>query len=237
VWPGDPSFLITIARGSVTGNGGAGIVANAGRVHLDGVRVEGNAGRGVEVAAGVAAEIRGAKIVKNGDTGLALSGASAIRVTRNTVWGNGATTAWGGSATPSGLARRAGGVVLSGTPPAAGAFELWGNRIYGNGGDQLLLLGPPAATWSLDQPATCTGADGPVTNMIGCYDPEPAGTTGASRGIVAIDTNASALNQWWGPSGASASDATRLPSGTIPVSTTCQWTTPGLACDSEDPPP
>jgi hypothetical protein len=236
LWEPDPAGTaqLTVAGGAVTGGSGAGIVATGGRLLVDGARVEGNAGRGIE-AAGAAVELRGARIVRNGDTGVALSGAGEVRLGGNTIWANGATTAWGGAATPSGIARRAGGLVLSGTPPAA--LEVRGNRIYGNGGDQVLFLGPGSATWNLDQPA-CSDAAGLLANVLGCFDPAPAGTTGASRGLVAIDAGASAQNQWWGPGGPAASDAVQLPSGTaIPVTTGCLWATPALACDSEDPPP
>ncbi len=232
---------VSISGGSITACG-AGALVHSGRFVLDGVRVSGNAGRGVDVepleASTVAVEVRSSRIVGNGDTGIALVGVSELRVSHTTVFGNGATTAWGGAAVASGTTRRGGGVVLSGVPPPAEALELRGNRIYGNGGDQVLALGPATATWVLDQPATCLDAQGPVTNMIGCYDPSPAGTTGASRGIVAIDAAASALNQWWeGGVAPSSLDVARLPAGTIPATTACVWTTPALSCGSEEPPP
>lgn len=230
---------LTMSGGAVTGSAGDGIVAAGGRVLLEDVRVAGNAGRGVD-ASHAAVEIRRARIVRNGDTGLAVADAPELRVSGTTVWANGATTAWAGPS--SGIARRAGGLALSGPPPAAGSLELWGNRVYGNGGDQVLIAGPPALSWNLDhQPVApgCLDAQGTAPNLIGCYDPEPAGTTGASRGLVAIDVAASARNQWWAGDGTpSSGDAAAFPAGTVPVDgQTCLPSTPALSCGSEDPPP
>lgn len=237
-WDPEPGSgaLLSLRGGSITASGSDGLRATAGAVLLDGVRVAENGRRGIDVA-GAALELRSSNVVRNGDTGVAVSSPGALRLVRNTIWGNAATTEWGGSAVPSGITRRAGGVVLSGIPPAD--LELWGNRIYGNRGDQLLVHGSALAIWTLDRPATptCSDALGPVTNVFGCYDPTPAGTTGPSRGIVAIDAGASARNQWWsGGTPSSPADAARLPSGTVDVTTACPSPAPALDCASEAPP-
>lgn len=239
--PATPGAL-TVRGGSVTACAGAGVVVGPGaRALLDGVRVAGNAGRGVD-APGGSVELRRARIVRNGDTGVALAAAPEVRISETTLWGNGAVTAWTGPA--SGIARRAGGLVLSGAPPAGGGLELWGNRIYANGGDQVLVLGPQGAKWALDHqaldPTTCLDGLGHPSNLVGCFDPEPAGTTGASHGIAAIDVAASAVNQWWSDGVApTEGDAACLPPSKygLDVTSVCLSSTPALACGSEEPPP
>jgi hypothetical protein len=242
------SAQVTLAGGSVHGCG-EGVVVRArpvlgaaGRVVLDGVRVAGNAGMGIradDVAGAPRLEVRNAKVVGNGDTGLAVANAVEVRVTGTTVYANGAATIWGGIGL-SGYTRRAGGLVLEGDPPAAGAFELGGNRIYANQGDQVLVFGvtTDASTWNLDGPACGTGSP----THVGCYDPDAVATPVSYRGLVALDTALTARNLAWGQGistvPAAARDYALLnadPSLVGTVNPGCL--DPGaIACGSEDPP-
>jgi hypothetical protein len=247
---------VTLTGGSVQGCGEGVVIGKPsglgtmGRVVLDGVRIAGNAGMGLRTDAldgTPRLEVRNAKVVGNGDTGIALAHAIEARITGTTVYANGAATSWGGPGSGlSGIARRAGGLVLQGNPPAAGALELGGNRIYGNLGDQLLVFGltTATATWNLDGPACAAGGFAvPLTTHLGCYDPDAAATPVPYKGLVSVDAALSARNLAW-------RDAMGQPDATLDYS----WfhvdprligtATPGcldhlpanLDCGSEDPP-
>jgi hypothetical protein len=232
----------------VRGFSAAGAVVLNGRLVLDRARVEDNAGYGVRgndaaFSAAPRVEIRDSKIVRNGDTGVALVSATEVRITGTTVFANGAATSWGGpGAVPSGIARRAGGVVLWGNPPAAGSYEFGRNRIYSNRGDQVLALGT-GSTWALDGPAGCgSDAAGPLYSHVGCYDRTSPAPTPTYRGIVAVDANVTATYWAWADGSTQATGATdwaRLPSGSIGSFPQCfdgSLATPA-ACASEDPLP
>lgn len=235
-WPA----RVSLSGGVVAGSGGAGIAASGGALLLDGVRVEANAGRGVDVApvlGPASLAIAGSAIVRNGDTGIAAASPTELRVDRTTVFGNGATTAWGGAAVPSGVSRRAGGLVLSGEPPAV--LQLTRNRIYSNAGDQVLVLAS-AAPWALDGGCGEDGA-GPLFNQIGCYDPTPSGTTVGYRGVVAIDATVTVTGTWWSAGTPSlADDVWRFgatPGGPPALTPWCTWAHPTLGCGAEAPLP
>jgi hypothetical protein len=189
-----PSVAFT--GGSITGCG-TGIEVTNGRLLLDGARIAGNAGMGVRgdlpgVNKGV--EIRGSKIVGNGDTGVALKSASEVRISGTTIWANGpygTASEWGGEEVLSSVSRRSGGLVLWGEPPVPAMLAITGNRIYANGGDQILVIGT-WSTWTLD--GTTCGVD---TNTVGCYDPTYSGTTVSYRGVVAIDAGVVAKKFSW----------------------------------------
>jgi hypothetical protein len=235
------TLRLALTNGSVRGSGGAGVVLRGGRLLLDGVRVAESGGRGVDATSAGAArvEIRRSSVVWNHDTGIAIRDASDVRISRTTVYANLAATSWGGALVSSGTRRRAGGVVISGTPPAPGLFELWGNRVYGNGGDQILVLGPSSATWNLDQPAgECSDATGLLVNAVGCYDPTLAPGEFTYRGIVSVDAAVTATGTWWeGGTPLQVRDVVQLPgAATVPVDPPCATTPAPLACGSENPP-
>jgi hypothetical protein len=232
LWEPRGAPTLAVAGGAVTAGAGAGVVARGGALRLEGVRVAENLGRGLDVSGGGRVELRGSRLVRNLDGGAVLSDAAELRLVGNTLWSNGAKTQYGGS--PD-RARRGGGLVLSGTPPAAGALELRANRIYGNEGDQVLVVGPATATWNLDGGA-CTDAQ--LASTVGCYDPS-ASTGGLPwAGVVAVDAGVSARGWWWSAgTPRSGVDALRLPSGTVDVTSPCTSSSPVLACDSEDPAP
>lgn len=234
LWEPRGAPTLALAGGAVTAGAGAGVVARGGGLRLDGVRVAENLGRGLDASGGGRVELRGSRLVRNVDGGAVLSDAAEIRLVGNTLWRNGATTLYGGAAD---RARRSGGLVLSGTPPDAGALELRANRIYGNDGDQVLVVGPATATWNLDG-AACTDGQGPVANQVGCYDPSaPAGAL-PWAGVVAVNAAASARGWWWSAgTPRSGVDALRLPSGTVDATAACTGSSRALACGAEDPAP
>jgi hypothetical protein len=211
--------------GAVSGNG-SGIVQSGGTLILDGVRVAGNAARGVE-AFGSTAIVRNSRIVRNGDTGLVLRDLRAgTEIRGNTVWGNGATTNWG----RSWLLRPAGGVVCAGaSPPEPSGFLFSGNRIYANRGDQIIVAGPEATIWTLGS-STCADA-----NVSGCYDKAtPSADQASYRGIFAIDAQVDVFSAMWEPNTLSESNVGGQGPGLVGVLTTCPWSGPALDCASED---
>ena len=247
---GLPSVAFT--GGSITGCGD-GIVVTNGRLLLDGARVAGNAGMGVRADSfgGIPrVEVRRSKIVGNGDTGIALVSAPEVRITGTTVYANGAVKSWWG-APPSNEARRSGGIVLLGEPPAPGLLDVTRNRVYANQGDQFLVIGT-ARAWTLDGAGCGTDADGPLFNSLGCYDPTPAGTTATGttvpyRGLVAIDAVAVAKYVAWQSLTPSVSVDYWSFGGSVTLQGTPQpfcansppldWTASSSPCTSEDPVP
>lgn len=221
----------------VRGASGAGIDVAYAPISMIGSRVEGNLGRGLFVSS-TSAEIRDSAFVANGDTGVALRDMKGpLSVVGNTIRGNAATTRWYGTYWIPPASRPSGGLVLFGFPPQGG-YEIWGNSIYANRGDQVLVVASGTARWVLDRPA-CADPGAITANRIGCYDPTPADPV-SYRGIVAADATVSALNQWWGPSAPTDEDvAVVSPSGTVGLtldfSTNCIWG-PALDC-SEMPSP
>lgn len=235
------TLRLALTNGSVRGSGGSGVVLRGGRLLLDGVRVAESGARGVDATSAGASrvEIRRSSVAWNHDTGIAIADASDVRISRTTIYANLAATAWGGPLVPSGTRRRAGGVVLAGTPPAPGLFELWGNRVYGNGGDQILVLGPSTATWNLDQTTgACADEAGLLVNAVGCYDPTLAPGEFTYRGIVSVDAAVTATHTWWeGGPPLQSRDVIQLPGNlTVPVLPPCSASPAPLACGSESPP-
>jgi hypothetical protein len=208
----------------VSGNG-AGIVQGGGTLVLDGVRVAENAGRGVDTS-GSTAVVRNSRIVRNGDTGLVLRDPrDGTEIRGNTVWGNGATT-W----ERAGFTRLAGGVVCSGIPPLlASGFQLSGNRIAANRGDQILVVGLEAEAWTLGSTG-CADA-----NLSGCYDAAtPSAGQPSYRGVFAIDAEVTVLSTRWEPGTLPESNVGQLGAGLVNVVTLCPWSGPALDCASED---
>jgi len=233
---------VAFTGGSITSSGD-GVLLGDGRLLLDGVRVASNAGMGIrandDFHGAPRVEVRRSKVIGNGDTGVALVNASEVRMTGTTVFANGAARSWGGVLVASHVARRAGGLVLWGNPPAAGSVEFGRNRIYANAGDQVLALGTPS-TWSLDGPVSCgSDASGPRFSTIGCYDPTSAGTLVPYRGLVAIDAGVSATNVAW-PETVTPSVTTdfyKYGGGSVTLNPWCPEGDPTLVCTSEDPVP
>jgi hypothetical protein len=230
------SVQLSFTNGSVSGCG-TGIEVRSGKLALDFVRLEANEGRGVDATSDAGApwvHVYFSKIVRNGDTGIAIFNASEIDISFTTVFGNGATTSWGGSRVQSGIQRRGGGVVFFGTPPP-GRYYLWWSRVYANKGDQILVMGPSSWSWSLDtpKPLSCTGYYG--ANAIGCYDAAPSGDGVSYRGIVSIDARITARDQWWQRGLPSQDlDVAQLPShDPMPVGLACQLPADRLNCESE----
>lgn len=216
----DPAPVVSVSGGTITGCGN-GVFARFGHVVLQSLRIEKNTGIGVRANAELSGfprvEIRNSKVVGNGDTGIVVGNASEVRITGTTSSGNDAATAWGGF--PLSASRKAGGIVLIGNPPL-GAVEFARNRIYGNGGDQVLVVGA-ATTWNLDGPSSCgSDASGPLYSMIGCYDPTFAGTTLSYRGIVAVNANVSAQYVGWQAITPSPNDVAGI-SGTVTLGVPC----------------
>lgn len=174
-----------------------GVFVESGHVVLQSVRISANAGVGVRandtLVGAPRIEIRNSKVFGNGDTGIFVGNANEVRITGTTSSGNGATTVWG-TGFPYATSRNAGGIVLIGNPPS-GAVEFARNRIYGNNGDQVLVMGA-AIQWNLDGPSCGSDAAGPLFGVIGCYDPAFVGTL-SYRGIVAVNASVSAQYIGW----------------------------------------
>ena len=194
----------TFTGGSVTACG-RGVYLKTGALRLDGVRVQGNAGFGVEAGAltgDSALELVGARVLGNGDSGVVLLNNRELVVSGTTVFGNAAVTVWGGASTPSGVSRLAGGIVLRGPPPQPGTggavtFQFERNRVYANKGDQVLVLGS-SSEWHLTGLGCGYATDGsPKFNVFACYDAsaQPSGVTG--RGLVVVDASADASSIAW----------------------------------------
>lgn len=244
---------LAFSEGTIEGNGGPGIVARGGVLELDRVRVAGNGGRGIDLTGGGAPFLilRDSRIVRNGDAGVAVQDGS-IHLYRSTIFGNLATTRWGGGAALSGIQRRGGGVVISGS---RAAVWMEANRIYANGGDQILVVGP-IRTASLDGAGEsyCVLPDGsPRANVIGCFDPTPADTieTGLDgpsrppyRGIVAVQSDVAAGPKWWDRDSSDPRDViARIPEAGPLSAGRCGFAyqaptfpLPIVSCESEDPP-
>lgn len=238
----NPRFAVALALagGAVRECGGAGVVARGGRLSVDGARIADNAGRGVDARGprfqALAVSLSRSRVIRNGDTGVAAQEVSAgLQLRQNTIWGNGATTAWTGGGT-SGVSRRAGGIAFGGSWRTSLVFE--GNRIYGNAGDQIVLLGPDDYVPMRWGPVYCADH-----NDIGCYDAAPAEAV-SYRGIVAIDVGTpdaplpamSAPWNAWPPGAATWAFPQGLELGTG-AGTGCDLPAVRLDCGSEDPPP
>lgn len=194
---------LVIANSVLTRSGGAGLRLRGGTLEATGIRVAENAGMGIDAATGGRKRVvlARSRIVRNGDTGLGVEGGTAS-ISRSTIFGNRATTRWSSPSHLWGIARLAGGIVLSST-----LLETWAaNRVYSNSGDQVLSL---ASSGSFDGASGCVDEleKRLLTSAIGCLDDTPAGVIHdpqygdyASRyyGILGIDSYVvSALNLWW----------------------------------------
>lgn len=202
----------TAADGVLVACGGAGGV-NVASVALDGkgstgssgithgVRLTGPCGatvRGVSVAnmggAGIRVEssgtaqvtVSGSTMVSNADSGLQLrlNGSASAAVSGNEISGNAGALPYGG--------RTAGGVLIySGVP---GGVTFTGNRVYGNKGDQVVVV-PNSNGWNLaggGSAAACASSP-PTYNVFACYDTTAGGVAVSSVSGGAVDAR---FNRW-----------------------------------------
>jgi hypothetical protein len=253
--PGVSAATLDVSGSSVTGCG-SGIEVRSGVLDANYDRIADNLGRGVDATSPGGSPrvlIGRTRIVGNGDTGVAATAASYIGLGSCTVFANRASTRWNGGSILPRAERRAGGIVL-GAPPSGG-FAMGANRVYANEGDQILILGSDRAddSWTFDLTQVCiipAGRSRPaelVANVIGCFDPTPAGTLEARYGGVfeapycgiALDgAVAGADYQWWyEPRGLPA--VRSLSSGAEFGSPHCadDYLPPIASCSSEEPPP
>ncbi|WP_143828022.1 right-handed parallel beta-helix repeat-containing protein [Anaeromyxobacter sp. Fw109-5] len=181
---------------------GKGVRVKQGVLKLEGVRVEMNAGKGIEAdsSSGEAVlELRGVKVLRNGETGIAAMNATRLFIEDSTVFGNGARD-WGPPNYPNstGTVRKCGGIVLIGEPPEADAeptFRFARNRVYSNSGDQVLVMLSGGLTWPLG--AAACGTMATDTTVFGCYDPDASGSSVSYRGLVVIDAVADVSRISW----------------------------------------
>jgi hypothetical protein len=175
-----------------------GVVADGGAVALVRARVEGCEAEGV-TATSAEATISDSRIARNGDGGLVLQFSRKVDLQRNVICGNGATTARVPSVTD-----RLGALVLVDEPPPAVVFEA--NRVFGNAGDQVLVVGS-ASGWDL------TGA----ADLSGCQDLANylAGYSGTWRGLFAARATVDARFNAWASAIPSAGRDYEASNGTV----------------------
>ncbi len=241
-----PAATVTLSGGTIGGadpasRNGTGISVQDGTLVASTTRVEGNEHIGIDANASftgtlVVVKLSGVKVVRNGDTGIAVRNAMELAIRDTTVFGNSAATSWGeGLYTP----RRCGGVVLWGDPPAAGLLEFQHNRVYANSGDQVVVLGSSTATWSLQPPGAqpaCTASGQPLFNTFSCYDASaPPNGQVSYRGLVALSASASVLRAvWLSETPSAAVDFHVYGAGAVTLTPWCP-PDPSLRCTSEDP--
>jgi hypothetical protein len=149
-----------------------GIVLRSGSFALDGSRVEANVRRGMwatQRSGGepppVSLNISDTVFTANGDTGLKLQelpAGSTVALTGLEIYGNRATT---GDSSHSGQ-RRAGGLVLWGSPPVT--FAIKGSRIFQNDHDQVGVYS--TTPWNLSGVAAPPADVCSTPNVFACRD-------------------------------------------------------------------
>jgi hypothetical protein len=169
----------SVDNGNATGNAIQSLCSASGTVTIKYVDVVGNgignAGfqTGVYHSGGCNLDLESSTISGVSDSGVILdtTATSSVTLLGNVVASNNGTTEYLGV-----LARKAGGLVLSGAMPTT--FSAAGNQFYGNTGDQILVV---AASGALNVSGAACDA---TSNIITCY----------SGGGVGIYSNGASVN-------------------------------------------
>jgi hypothetical protein len=180
--------------------GGArtGVAVTGGALELIRARVERCEAEGIS-ATGAEVRLAESRVAHNGDGGLVLQFSRKLDVQRTTVCGNGATT----PRVPS-VTDRVGAVVLVDEPPPDPIFR--SNHVFGNVGDQLLVVGS-TPEWNL------AGAD--AVSECAARANYLAGYAGQARGLFAARANVDARFNAWANAIPSAGRDYEAVSGTV----------------------
>jgi hypothetical protein len=174
------------ASGLEVAGAAVGIDAAGGRLTLESTRIEESAAEGIR-AYGTELVVADSLLRGNQDGGLVTQSLQLLDVRNTLVCGNLSASLRGEPF----VARTAGGVVLRGNPPMS-PVVFRGNRIYGNSGDQVLVVGAAASNpWVLDGAADAASCAADA-NVFAEYPADPA-----ARGLFAASATVQARYDAW----------------------------------------
>jgi hypothetical protein len=217
----DGDQAVADTRGLLKGNA-TGVRLQRGSLSLQVTQIFGSSGSGVLAApaSGDTARLsaKGATVARGTSVGLELQNLAGLDLEETQICANA-----GRSQTIAGVTRTAGGLLVLGN--VAKAPVLRANRLFGNGGDQLVIGGSSSTVWSLET-ASCSDAAAAPNVLAGYVSP--------GVGLTAIGASVAAGNVSWISDNLpqEGADYFRNPSGAVTITrgNYCGMVTPAPSC-------
>jgi hypothetical protein len=218
----DGDQTVADARGLLKGNA-TGVRLQRGALSLQVTQIFGSSGPGLQAApaSGETARLsaKGATVARGTSVGLDLQNLAALDLEETQICANA-----GRSQTIAGVTRTAGGLLVLGNVATAPVVRA--NRLFGNGGDQLVIGGSGGTVWSLEA-ASCSDGGAAAPNVL-------AGYVSPGVGLSAIGASVAAGNVSWISDNLpqEGADYFRNPSGAVTITrgNYCGMVTPALSC-------